>query len=187
MPEWMSRPKPHATIKETLSTIINQFFNKKKGENEQSFNKLLDMADSFSHDHEGFLKFITLGKAVDVYRPDMENVTLMTIHASKGLEFKCVFIIGCEKGILPYSLFEERVSDIDEEKRLLYVGMTRAKKFLYLLHAEKRFIFGKEYRLERSPFLSSIEKELIEHTTSKIKKKEKNGETQLKLFDFKKK
>ena len=99
------------------------------------------MDDSFSHDHEGFLKFITLGKAVDVYRPDMENVTLMTIHASKGLEFKCVFIIGCEKGILPYSLFEERVSDIDEEKRLLYVGMTRAKKFLYLLHAEKRFIF----------------------------------------------
>jgi superfamily I DNA/RNA helicase len=96
----------------------------------------------------------------------------MTLHAAKGLEFKCVFVVGCEEGLLPYSLFGKRLSDMEEERRLLYVGMTRAQKFLFLTHAEKRWLGGKEHRLKRSSFLDNIEKELIELSQQKLKKKE---------------
>jgi len=91
----------------------------------------------------------------------------MTLHASKGLEFDAVFIPGCEQGLLPYALFANQQSDIAEEQRLLYVGMTRAKKRLFLSHADSRFLLGKEYNLPRSPFLDRIEQELLEQREQK--------------------
>jgi superfamily I DNA/RNA helicase len=102
-----------------------------------------------------------------------------TLHAAKGLEFKCVFIVGCEDGLLPYSLFG-RESNRDEEQRLLYVGMTRAKKLLTLSHSRNRFLMGREYKLPRSPFLDNIETELTELAESKGAPKKK--ESQMKLF-----
>jgi len=119
---------------------------------------------------------------MDMINQKLENVKIMTLHAAKGLEFECIFIIGCEDGILPYSIFERQKSDIDEERRLLYVGMTRAKKFLFLSHAKKRFLFGKEYRLPRSPFLNDIEKELIQVSKTDYQRKEKKDDNQLSLF-----
>jgi len=104
------------------------------------------------------------------------------MHASKGLEFNCVFIVGCENGIIPYSLFENQKSDIDEERRLLYVAMTRAKKHLFLTNAKRRFIMGKEYNLTRSPFLDKIEKELIKQNKSTYKKPKKKEDNQMNLF-----
>jgi superfamily I DNA/RNA helicase len=106
----------------------------------------------------------------------------MTLHASKGLEFNCVFITGCEENLLPYSLFEKSRADPDEERRLLYVGMTRARNYLFLTCARRRFLMGREYFQKRSFFLDQIEKELIEMQDQKIKKTGKKDEEQLNLF-----
>jgi len=107
----------------------------------------------------------------------------MTLHASKGLEFDAVFIPGCEQGRLPYALFAKQQSDVAEEQRLLCVGMTRAKKRLFLSHADSRFLLGKEYHLPRSPFLDRIEQELLEQTREKARQKKTQVESeQFSLF-----
>lgn len=165
------QPSPRSSI----THIIERCFPGEQAKNEPIFKRLLQLAEPYETDADGreaFLKFVALGTAVDTYRPNLENVTLMTLHAAKGLEFKCVFIVGCEEGLLPYSLFQQRESDREEERRLLYVGMTRAQKFLFLSHTEKRWMGGREYRLKRSPFLDNIEKELIELSRQKFKKRE---------------
>lgn len=170
------------SVKNAVAIIIDKYFSKDKLEDETPFKKLLDLSCDFQDHLEEFLRFAALGTGVDTYKPNIENVTLMTLHAVKGLEFKCVFIVGCENGLLPYSLFENQKSDFNEERRLLYVGMTRAKNLLFLSHAKKRFILGRKYHLERSPFLNSIKKELIELSKSEYKKRAKKDNNQLSLF-----
>jgi superfamily I DNA/RNA helicase len=147
---------------------------------------LEELAGNFGRDLDRFLKFAALGTGMDTYRPGLENVTLMTLHAAKGLEFKCVFIVGCEDGLLPYSLYEAQTCDQEEERRLLYVGMTRAKEFLFLCHADKRFIRGREFCLKRSPFLDPIEKELIELSQMKERKQKEREPIQRSLFGVEK-
>lgn len=171
------------SLKDTILEIIDNYFKEEKDKEE--IKKLIAFAENFRNNTDEFLKNIALGTEVDVFKQNLEKVTLMTLHASKGLEFQCVFIVGCEDGLLPYSLFESQVSDFDEEKRLLYVGMTRAMKFLFLTYAKRRFIMGKEYRLERSFFLNRIEKELIEYSKSEYTKKEKKekDDLQFELFE----
>jgi uncharacterized protein (TIGR00375 family) len=172
---------------ESLASIIRRsverFFPSPEPAAEQSLKRLTDMAQEFGSDLDGFFKFVALGTAADTYRPGLEQATLMTLHAAKGLEFKAVFIVGCEEGLLPYSLFKDRQSDPEEERRLLYVGMTRAEKFLFLSHAAKRFLQGREYRLERSSFLDAIEKKLIELSRQEPKKQHPEGPVQRSLFD----
>ncbi len=173
------------SVKNAIKDTIDKYFSEQKSENEVLINrgkKLLDFANDFDDNLEEFIKFAVLGTGVDTYRPNIENVTLMTLHAAKGLEFKCVFIIGCEDGLLPYSLFDDQKSDFNEECRLFYVGMTRAKQFLFLSHAKKRFLFGKEFHLEKSPYLSNIEKELIELSKSEYKKRKRKDDGQTNLF-----
>lgn len=170
------------SVKDVLVTIINTYFSKKKLENETQFKNLLDLADDFGNDLEKFLQFAVLGTGVNTYKPNVESVTLMTLHSAKGLEFKCVFIVGCEDGLIPYSLFKNQKSDPEEERRLLYVGMTRAERFLFLSHAKKRFILGREYHLKRSPFLNNIEKGLIELSKTEHKKRENKEDLQMSLF-----
>ena len=128
------------------------------------------------------MRHILLGTGIDEWKSKVEAVNLMTLHASKGLEFSCVFIAGCEENLIPYSLFEKSRIDPDEERRLLYVGMTRAKNYLFLSYAQRRFLMGKEYFQRRSFFLDKIEKELIEIQEQVIKKTAKKDEDQLKLF-----
>jgi DNA helicase-2/ATP-dependent DNA helicase PcrA len=169
---------PNESNQKFLQGSRGRFFQKES----PGFERLLDLAGNFGNDPDGFLRFTALGTAVDTYRPGLEQVTLMTLHGAKGLEFKAVFIVGCEEGLLPYSLFKSQASDPEEERRLLYVGMTRAKKFLCLSHAEKRFLMGREYRLGRSWFLNRIERELIE--LSQQEKKDR-GPIQRTLFDLK--
>ena len=105
----------------------------------------------------------------------------MTLHSSKGMEFGCVFIVGCEDGILPYHLLDSRQADPDEERRLFYVGMTRARHTLYLTHASGRSIYGKRYRLPRSPFVDRIEEALVQRERSAPKAKRRR-DLQLGLF-----
>jgi len=129
---------------------------------QEQHRSLLELADSFGTESDKFLEHVILGTAADSFKPASEQVTLMTLHAAKGLEFPCVFIVGCEQGLLPYSLFRDSVADPEEERRLFYVGMTRAKRYLFLSYAGRRYLFGREYRLAKSPFLSPIEQGLLE-------------------------
>lgn len=91
-----------------------------------------------------------------------DRVAIMTIHASKGLEFPYVFLPCLEEGILPFTLFGTSAARLAEERRLLYVGMTRAKRRLFLSSARARAILGREVRLEPSSFLGSLGEDLAE-------------------------
>jgi DNA helicase-2/ATP-dependent DNA helicase PcrA len=92
------------------------------------------------------------------------GVRLMTLHSSKGLEFEVVFIIGFEEGILPHSRSLIEDVDIEEERRLCYVGITRAKDYLYLTYTKRRLFFGKSSLNLPSRFLGEIPSNLIETT-----------------------
>lgn len=113
-------------------------------------------------------------------RLEGEKVNLLSLHTSKGLEFPVVFIIGCEESILPLQR-AGMPSAIQEERRLFYVGVTRAKQRLYLTHANKRIVFGKTLRLSASSFLSDIAEDLKKY--EELEKREwKPREKQLSLF-----
>ena len=147
--------------------------------------RLLELAAAYGEDLAGFVEFLLLGGGADTFQPESERVALMTLHAAKGLEFPCVFIVGCEDGLLPYSLFAGQASDPGEERRLFYVGMTRAKRFLFLSYAARRYLFGREYRLAKSPFLAPIEEKLIETRRAEIPpsgRGKTGADAQLRLF-----
>ncbi len=90
------------------------------------------------------------------------QVTLMTIHAAKGLEFPLVFIAGLEENLFPHSRVRDNVSELEEERRLCYVAITRAEKYLYITHALKRRVYGEEMPAEPSRFLMEFPLDLIE-------------------------
>lgn len=113
---------------------------------------------------EGLRDFIDHSALVadtDQYKADVP-VTLMTAHSAKGLEFPLVFIVGLEDGLFPHSRSLSDASDIEEERRLAYVAMTRAEKYLYVTHAVKRRVYGEELASEPSQFLNEMPLELIE-------------------------
>ncbi len=93
-------------------------------------------------------------------KENRHGVRLMTLHSSKGLEFEVVFIVGLEEGILPHSRSMIEDTNIEEERRLCYVGITRAKEFLYLTYATRRLFYGKSSLNEPSRFISDISKDL---------------------------
>ena len=170
------------TVREKVEKVARAIPEKKRqSDQEEVLRKLRDLASSFGDSAEDFIRYLKLGSPADIHEDQTEKVTLMTLHASKGLEFKCVFIAGCEDGLIPYSLFKDQQSDREEEKRLLYVGMTRAESYLYLTHAKKRILMGQEKSMSRSPFLNQIEKELTEVAQNTYQKK-KQEDSQLRLF-----
>ncbi len=111
---------------------------------------------------DDFLDEISLIADVSEHKSNNDGVTLMTIHSAKGLEFACVFLIGMEEGIFPHqnSLYE--AGDIEEERRLCYVGITRAKERLYLLNAKRRILYGKEEINPVSRFIEEINPDLLD-------------------------
>ena len=106
------------------------------------------------------------------------------MHASKGLEFRVVFISGCEEGYLPFKREENESSNIEEERRLLYVAMTRAQRALYLSYAKKRTVFGKKTSREPSRFIRDIEQNLKNYHHAKGGRSRKKGHTQRELFSI---
>jgi superfamily I DNA/RNA helicase len=119
---------------------------------------------------------------LDLFDPRADVVTLMTMHMAKGLEFPVVFITGCEDGLVPCTFMKEDV-DIEEERRLFYVGMTRAQEELFLLRARARFLYGQRLTPDRSPFLGELPEDLIEHISVPDKiKKQKEPDRQMGLF-----
>jgi DNA helicase-2/ATP-dependent DNA helicase PcrA len=109
-----------------------------------------------------WLQTISLTSDQDAYDSNATTVTLMTLHAAKGLEFPHVFIIGCEEGILPHQQRADSQADIEEERRLLFVGMTRAQQALTLTHARYREWRGMTQRVGPSKFLDELPREHIE-------------------------
>ncbi len=115
-------------------------------------------------DLNGFLEEIALMTDIDNYNESNETVTMMTLHSAKGLEFPVVFIPGMEEGIFPGLQSMYNPGDIEEERRLAYVGITRAKEKLYISTARTRLLFGSTSRNSQSRFLREIPESLIEHT-----------------------
>lgn len=109
-----------------------------------------------------FLEHVALVTDVDNYDKSAEAVTVMTLHSSKGLEFKTVFMTGMEEGLFPHLRALESESEMDEERRLCYVGMTRAKKRLYMTYARQRVIHGMMSSTLSSRFLSEIDPGLVD-------------------------
>lgn len=114
----------------------------------------------------GFLEEVALISDLDSYDEDADSVTMMTIHSAKGLEFPYVFVVGMEDGIFPGDMARYSEEDMEEERRLCYVAITRAKKELYLSTSRSRLIFGQTKRNPPSCFLEEIEPDLLEETQS---------------------
>ena len=114
----------------------------------------------------GFLEEVALISDLDSYDNDADSVTMMTIHSAKGLEFPYVFVVGMEDGIFPGEMAKYNEEDMEEERRLCYVAITRAKKELYLSTSRTRMIFGQTRRNPPSAFLSEIDPGLLDETQS---------------------
>ena len=132
----------------------------------QNIDELLNSAREFAEMNLGasladYLDSLTLMSDLDRYE-SQKGVTLMTLHAAKGLEFRVVFLTGMEEGILPHSQSLEANEDIEEERRLCYVGMTRARDQLYCVHVLQRMMRGQIREQSASPFLREIPEEVTE-------------------------
>ena len=119
-----------------------------------------------------FLEEISLISDMSNHKEDGDEVTLMTIHSAKGLEFDVVFLIGMEEGIFPHnmSLMED---GLEEERRLCYVGITRARDILYLTNAKRRMLYGKDTMNMPSRFIDEIDKRYLEEASNGVKVQEK--------------
>ncbi len=134
----------------------------------ENVEELVNVAAQFEQDpaHEdktlaGFLDRVSLVSDVDDYDDRSNRVSLMTLHCAKGLEFPIVFLAGMEDGLFPHHRRGEMPEDLEEERRLCYVGMTRAKERLYLTNAERRRVFGSERYNFPSRFIEEIPPELV--------------------------
>lgn len=120
---------------------------------------------------EDFLEDISIVADSSEHETLDNAVTLMTMHAAKGLEFKVVFLIGMEEGIMPHSMSLNEESELEEERRLCYVGITRAKERLYITNAKRRMLFGNTNMNPPSRFIAEIDGNLIEKEESKTENK----------------
>ncbi len=109
-----------------------------------------------------FLEEVALVSDVDNLEEQVQAPCLLTLHMAKGLEFPVVFIVGLEEGMLPHSRSMETSDELEEERRLFYVGITRAQERLYLLHAFRRTLYGRDEVSEPSRFLGDISADLLE-------------------------
>ena len=127
-----------------------------------------DGAEEGQNGLEDFLAQISLISDVDETEQSEGNVTLMTFHAAKGLEFPTVFMAGMEEGLFPHSRTLLDDTEIEEERRTCYVGITRAEQRLYLTYARQRTIYGRTEMSRPSRFLAEIPEELLEHKTADV-------------------
>ncbi len=136
----------------------------------------------FNTPNPELLSKIGLASDTDLYNPRSEKVALLTMHAAKGLEFPVVFIAGCENGFIPFQRPGHAAADINEERRLFYVAVTRARERLILTYAQKRRIHGKTATRQPSPFINDIQTTLKQYRAPKMPKTKDDKAVQLKLF-----
>lgn len=163
----ISEDSSASTIIDTLVRRINYYEHLRDGTpageaREENVRELSSVASSFSDiGLSAFLEEVSLVADVDKLDQQNNSVTLMTIHAAKGLEFPIVFIAGMEETVFPHSRAMYDQSELEEERRLCYVGMTRAKEELYLYHASSRMLFGGTQHNPPARFLSEIDGEEV--------------------------
>ena len=116
----------------------------------------------------GFLEEISLFTDVDDLEQDGDYVVMMTIHSSKGLEFPTVFVVGMEENIFPSQRSMESEAEVEEERRLAYVAITRAKRELYLTHSNERILFGVTNRNRKSRFLEELPDDLLKEESESL-------------------
>ena len=116
-----------------------------------------------------FLEEISLVADIEEHKESNDEVTLMTIHSAKGLEFDIVFLIGMEEGIFPHQNAFVEENGIEEERRLCYVGITRAREKLYLTNAKRRMLYGRENINQPSRFINEIDEQYIEEAENSVK------------------
>lgn len=141
----------------------------------ENLEEFKSITKSFEENHgivslEDFLEEISLVSDIEEHKKNDDVVTLMTVHSSKGLEFEYVFLIGMEESIFPHINSFDSASAIEEERRLCYVAVTRAKKKLWIINAKKRILYGNDVSNIPSRFINEIDENLLD-----VDKEEKNS------------
>ncbi|MCA9136033.1 MAG: UvrD-helicase domain-containing protein [Planctomycetales bacterium] len=160
-------------------TKYDQFLKKNSSDSDDAsplanVDELITAAVDFDHRHpddgslEAFLEQVALVSDTDAFEENDERVTLMTLHASKGLEFPRVFIVGVEDDLLPHKRSKEDDAQFEEERRLLFVGITRAKEWLQLSCCKRRMIRGEPRPVVASPFLNELPLEEMVRVESSV-------------------
>ncbi len=174
--EEMREAKQNLNISDLLKEVLRKSGYTKALENEntveaetrlQNLEEFLTVAIEFEEESadnslQEFLESITLSSDIDEMQDEENSVTLMTLHSAKGLEFPTVFLVGMEEGIFPGYKSIGEPKELEEERRLFYVGITRAKEFLFLTCAKHRTIFGSTSYNAISRFVKEIPEELLE-------------------------
>ena len=130
----------------------------------------------------GFLENISLVSDLDGYDEQEDTCVLMTIHSAKGLEFPVVFLAGMEEGLFPSARSSQTAEDLEEERRLCYVAITRAKEQLYISNAKTRTLYGQTTHQANSRFLTEIPSTLIEEDGASTADKAYSHATQIPQF-----
>ena len=174
--EYLISRKEDLKISELIKETLNKTGYTKALENEntveaetriQNLEEFLTVAMEFEEESAEnslgeFLEGITLSSDIDGMEDDEDSVTLMTLHSAKGLEFPAVFLVGMEEGIFPGYKSIGEPKELEEERRLCYVGITRAKQYLFLTCAKQRTIFGSTTYNAASRFIEEIPKEYLQ-------------------------
>lgn len=174
-----------------LSGMKASLENEKTLENELRLENLMEFRSITEHyqnvtgsvNLEDFLDEISLIADIEEHKEDDDAITLMTLHSAKGLEFKVVFMVGMEESLMPHANSINEENGIEEERRLCYVGITRAKERLYLTNAKSRMLYGNETMNPPSRFISEISSEYIESRENKENKIEQRINKELLYSD----
>jgi len=150
---------------ESLAADKDTFVDRSENLNELSSNLVKHQEENEEATLGSFLEEVSLMTDIDNYNSEADTVTLMTLHSAKGLEFPCVFMAGMEEGIFPGQQSMFIPSEVEEERRLAYVGITRAKEKLYLTATKTRLLFGSTTHNRPSRFVDEIPAELIDNVS----------------------
>lgn len=178
--KFFQNAQPKYPLHEFISYMLEQsgYLKELKSENTpedeariENLQEFVNVASEFIPEEENntlgeFLAQVSLVSDLDNMEEVSNNVTLMTLHAAKGLEFPIVFMAGLDERIFPSSRSSNSLSELEEERRLMYVGVTRAEEKLYITHAQRRQMWGKYDYYQPSRFIDEIPPELVESISS---------------------
>ncbi|MBA2879809.1 uncharacterized protein (TIGR00375 family) [Desulfosalsimonas propionicica] len=178
--ETSTRTDPAPEKLEKIFQWLGPFLPQASEQTKETIAELRRMAGAFGTDIRGFTETLALCSDADFCKDGSEKVSLLTLHAAKGLEFPVVFVAGCENGLIPYHRAEINPADIEEERRLFYVGMTRAMSELFLCSARTRKVHGQTRQQQPSPFVAEIAADLKKQAGPNFARKSR--QVQLQLF-----